>query len=136
MHRNVSYGSQGTHRVHWILLYFHVLYLYTENYNSCITRKPVHSTCGPALAGRCRSGISPRLSASDRSGIGSGALRHARTSIKIKSNDNKTTLVTLLASLLLGGGICTSGKFALANISTRSTSTEGRELSWCRLCSR
>ena len=104
--------------------------------NSCITRKPVHYTCGPAVAGQCRSGIGPRRSASDRSGIGSGALRHARMGIKKKSNDNKTTLVALLTSLLLGVGICASGKFALANISTRSRSAEGRKLSWCRLCRR
>ena len=115
---------------------FMFIYLYTDNYNSCITRKPVHYTCGPAVAGRCRPGIGPRRFASDRSGIGSGALRHARTGIKNKSNDDKTTLVALLTSLLLGGGICASGKFALANISTRSTSAEGRELSWCRLCLR
>ena len=50
-----------------------------------------------------------------------------------KSNDDKTTLVAFQASLLLGGGICDSGKLALADISTRSTSTEGRELPWCRL---
>ena len=93
-------------------------------------------TCGPAVAGLCRSGIGPRRSASDRSGIGSGALRHARMGIKNKSNDNKTTLVALLTYLLLGGSICACGKFALANISTRSTSAEGRELSWCRLCRR
>ena len=90
-------------------------------------------TCGPAVAGLCRSGIGPRRSASDRSGIGSGALRHARMGIKNKSNDNKTTLVALLTYLLFGGSICACGKFALANISTRSTSAEGRELSWCRL---
>ena len=115
---------------------FMFLYLYTDNYNSCITHKPVHYTCGPAVAGHCWSGISPRRSASDRSGISSDALRHTRMGIKNKSNDNKTTLVALLTSLLLGGGICASGKFAWANISTRSTSTEGRELSWCRLCHR
>ena len=80
--------------------------------NSCITRKPVHYTCGPAVAGQCRSGIGPRRSASDRSGIGSGALRHARMGIKNKSNDNKTTPVALLTSLLVGG-ICASGNFAL-----------------------
>ena len=117
--------------LHWILLYFHVL-KYTENYNSCITRKPVHYTCGPAVAGRCWPGIGPRRFASDRSGIGSGALRHARMGIKNKSNDDKTTQVALLTSLLLGGGICASGKFALANVSTRSRSAEGRELSWFR----
>ena len=43
-----------------------------------------------------------------------------------KFNDDKTTLVAFQASLLLGGGICDSGKLALADISTRSTSTEGR----------
>ena len=91
------------------------LYLYTENYNSCITRKPVHYTCGPAVAGRCRPGIGAKRFASDRSGIGSGALRHARMGIKNKSNDDKTTLVALLTSLILGGGICVSGKCALAN---------------------
>ena len=115
---------------------FMLIYLYTDNYNSCITRKPVQYTCGPAVPGRCRPGIGPRRFASDRSGIGSGALRHARMGIKNESNDDKTTLVALLTSLLLGGGICASGKFALANISTRSTSAEGRELSWCRLCRR
>ena len=47
--------------------------------------------------------------------------------IKNKSNDNKTTLVAFLTFLLLGGGICASDKFALANISTRSTSAEGRD---------
>ena len=104
--------------------------------NSCITRKPVHYTCGPAVAGQRRSGIGLRRSESGRSGIGSGALRHARMGIKIKSNDNKTTLVALLTSLLFGGGICASGKFALANISTLSTSAEGQELSWCLLCRR
>ena len=71
------------------------IYLYTDNYNSYITRKPVHYTCGPAVAGRCRPGIGPRRFASDRSGIGSGALRHARMGIKNKSNDDKTTLVAL-----------------------------------------
>ena len=60
---------------------FMFLYLYTDNYNSCITRKPVHYTCGSAVAGRCRPGIGPRRFASDRSGIGSGALRHARMGI-------------------------------------------------------
>ena len=35
----------------------------------------------------------------------------------------------------IGSGICAKDKFALANISTRSTSTESRWLSWCRLCS-
>ena len=39
---------------------FMFLYLCTENYNSCITRKPVHYTCGPAVAGQCRPGIGPR----------------------------------------------------------------------------
>ena len=112
------------------------LYLCTENYNSCITRKPVHYTSGPALAGQCRPGIGPRRFASDRSGIGSGALRHARMGIKNKSNDDKTSLVALLTYLLHGGGICASGQFALANISTGSTSAEDRELSWCRPCRR
>ena len=46
---------------------------------------------------------------------------------------DKTTLVAFQASLLLGGAICGSGKLALADISTRSTSTEGRELPGCRL---
>ena len=86
------------------------------------------SAFGPAVAGQYRSGIGPR-----RSGIGSGALRHARIGIKNKSNDDKTTLVAFLTFLLLGGGISASGKFALANISTRNTSADGRELSWCRL---
>ena len=43
-----------------------------------------------------------------------------------KSNDNKTTLVAFLASLLLYGGICDSGKLALVEIFTRRTSTEQR----------
>ena len=115
---------------------FMFLYVCTENYNSSITCKPVRYTCGPAVADQCRSGNGSRRSASDRSGIGSGPLRHARMGIKNKSNYNKTTLVALLTSLLLGCGICASGKFALANISTRSTSAEGRGLSWCRLCRR
>ena len=50
-----------------------------------------------------------------------------------QSNEDKTTLVAFHASLLPGGGICDSGKSALADKSTRSTSTEGRELLWCRL---
>ena len=50
-----------------------------------------------------------------------------------KSNDDKTTLVAFQASLLLGGGFCDSGKLPLADISTRSTSTEGRGLLGCRL---
>ena len=50
-----------------------------------------------------------------------------------KSNYDKTTLVAFQASLLLGGGTCDSGKLALADLSTRSTSTEGRELPGCRL---
>ena len=89
------------------------------------------SAFGPAVAGQYRSGIGPR-----RSGIGSGGLRHARIGIKNKSNDNKTTLVAFLTFLFLGGGICASGKFALANISTQNTSADGRELSWWRLCRR
>ena len=93
-------------------------------------------TYGPAVVGQCRSGIGPRRSASDRTGIGSGGLRHARMGIKNKSNYNKTTLVALLTYLLLGDGICASSKLALANISTRSTSAEGRGLSWYRLCRR
>ena len=49
-----------------------------------------------------------------------------------KSNDDKTTLVAFPASLLLGGGICDS-KLTLTDISTWSTSIEGRELPWCHL---
>ena len=99
----------------WYCYLFMFLYFYTENHNSCITRKPVHFTCGPAVAGQCQSNIGPRRSASDRSRIGSGALRHARMGIKNKSNDNKTTLVAILM-LVLGGGICTSGKLTWSNI--------------------
>ena len=77
-----------------------------------------------------------RRSAYVRSGIGFGPLQHARMGIKNKSDDNKTALVALLTSILLGDGICASSKLALVSISTRSTSAEGREFSWSRLCRR
>ena len=85
-----------------------------------ITRIPVLYSCGPALAGqrlvRYRSEAVSIGPVQDRS-------RHvgARPYQQEKSNDDKTTLVAFQASLLLGGGICDSGKLPLAAISTRST---------------
>ena len=89
-------------------------------------------TCGLALAGQ-------RLVGYRSEAISIGPVQDrfwhvgARPYGHEKSNDDKTTLVAFQASLLLGGGICDSGKLALADISTQSTSTEGRELPWCRL---
>ena len=53
-----------------------------------------------------------------------------------KSNNDKTTLVAFLPSLLLGGNTFGSIKLALADIFTRSMSTECQELSWLRLSRR
>ena len=91
---------------------------------SCITRIPVFYSCRPALAGlrlvRYRSEAGSIGPVQDRFWhVGARPYGHE------KSNDDKTTLVAFQAYLLLGGGICDSGKLALADISTPSTSTEG-----------
>ena len=88
--------------------------------------------CGPALAGQ-------RLVRYRSEAVSIGPVQDrfwhvgARPYGHKNFNDDKTTLVAFQASLLLGGGICDSGKLALADISTRSTSTEGREWPWYRL---
>ena len=107
---------------------FMILYLYTENYN-----RVLHAyRCRPVLAGqrlvRYRSEAVSIVPVQDRFWhVGARPYGHE------KSNDDKTTLVAFQASLRLVGGNCDSGKLALADISTGSTSTEGRELPWCRL---
>ena len=85
-----------------------------------ITRIPVLYSCGPGLAGqslvRFRSEAVSIGPVQDRFWhVGARPYQHE------KSNDDKTILVAFQASLLLGGGICDSGKLALAAISTRST---------------
>ena len=83
----------------------------------------------------CHSGPVPVRYRPGGSRISSGALKMGM-GIKNESNDYQISQVAHLTYPLLGGVICAGGKLALTNISTRSTFTEGRELSWCRLCRR
>ena len=109
-----------------------ILYLYTDNCNRVFHAYQCTILAGLLLANQ-------RLVRYRSEAVSIGPVRDrfcrvwARPYGHEKSNADKTTLVAFLVSLLLGGTICASGKFALADISTRRTSTEGRGLSRCRL---
>ena len=75
-----------------------ILYLYTKKFHCVI--HTYQCTIPAGRAGRSRSDVGPRQSTSDRSRIGSNALRQVCMVMK-KSNGNKTTLVAHLWPLLL-----------------------------------
>ena len=97
------------------------IYIYTENYNRVLHTYQCSSHAGQRLVGYRSEGISIGPVQDRFWHVGARPYGHE------KSNDDKTTLVAFQASLRLGCGICDSDKLALADISTRSTSTEGRE---------
>ena len=106
---------------------FMILYLYTENYYRVLHAYHCSIHAGLRLV-RYRSEAVSIGPVQERFWhVGARPYGHE------ESNEDKITLVAFQASLLGGGSICDSGKLALADISTRSTSTEGRDLPWCRL---
>ena len=125
----------------WLLLpkpHRTLLCLYIYIYTGIIIVYYTHTSALPMRA--CPSGPAPGLVGYRSGAISIGPVQDRFWHVGTRPygherilDYDKTTLVAFQASLLLGGGICGSGKLALADISTRSTSTEGRELPGCRL---
>ena len=80
----------------------------------------MHESCGPAVADRCWAAVGPMLQASGR--LWCAVTRPLGYGSKWWHIVNCTGYMIFMASLHAGGGVCASGKFALADISTRSTS--------------
>ena len=60
----------------------------------CLTCVPVHKSCGPAVADRCRAGVGPMLQASGRFRPCCDVLRHAHWGMEANDRILLTALVT------------------------------------------
>ena len=62
--------------------------------HTCNTRIPMHESCGPAVADRCRTGVGPMLQASGRFRPGCDVLRHVHWDMEANDGTLWTALVT------------------------------------------